>query len=57
MRALTVAPGTAGSLRLADLPDPEPRPGELLVEGLAVEALRRADKGWSDGTLTLDRGR
>jgi threonine dehydrogenase-like Zn-dependent dehydrogenase len=36
MRALTVDPTTAGSLRISDLPDPEPGPGELLVDGLAV---------------------
>ncbi|NEW38157.1 glucose 1-dehydrogenase [Nocardia cyriacigeorgica] len=36
MRALTVDPTTAGSLGISDLPDPEPGPGELLVDGLAV---------------------
>ncbi|MGW4115967.1 glucose 1-dehydrogenase [Actinosynnema sp. NPDC004786] len=36
MRALTVVPGAAGSLQLTELPDPEPRPGELVVEGLVV---------------------
>ncbi|HEV7188298.1 MAG TPA: glucose 1-dehydrogenase [Blastococcus sp.] len=36
MRALTVTPGQAGSARVTEEPDPEPGPGELLVEGLAV---------------------
>jgi threonine dehydrogenase-like Zn-dependent dehydrogenase len=32
MRAITVIPGTPGSAELADLPEPEPGPGELVVE-------------------------
>ncbi|MFV2171664.1 glucose 1-dehydrogenase [Actinomadura sp. LOL_016] len=36
MRALTVLPGQPGSLSVTDVPDPEPGPDELLVEGLAV---------------------
>lgn len=36
MRALTVAPGTAGSIDVRDVPAPAPRPGEVLVEGVAV---------------------
>lgn len=36
MRALTVEPGRAGSLAVADVPDPVAGPGELLVDGLAV---------------------
>lgn len=36
MLALTVQPPQAGSLALAELPDPEPAQHELLVEGLAV---------------------
>ncbi|EST36911.1 hypothetical protein N566_15780 [Streptomycetaceae bacterium MP113-05] len=36
MRALTVVPGQEGSLRVEERPDPEPAPGELLVEGLAI---------------------
>lgn len=36
MRALTVIPLEAGSASLSDLPDPEPREGELLVEGVAL---------------------
>ncbi|GAA1286293.1 glucose 1-dehydrogenase [Saccharothrix xinjiangensis] len=53
MRALTLEPGTAGSLRLTDLPDPTPGPGELLVEGLAVgvcgtdREIAQAEYGWA----------
>lgn len=36
MRALTVEPGTAGSLRVETVPVPEPGEGELLVEGRLV---------------------
>ena len=36
MRALTVVPGTAGSVAVRDVPEPAPGPGELLVEGVAV---------------------
>ncbi|TLF77320.1 alcohol dehydrogenase catalytic domain-containing protein [Nocardia cyriacigeorgica] len=36
MRALTVDPTSSESLRLDELPDPEPGPGELLVDGVAV---------------------
>lgn len=36
MRALTVQPGRAGSLGVADVPDPQAGPGELLVDGLAL---------------------
>lgn len=36
MRALTVLPGEAGSARLDDVPEPEPRAGELLVRAVAV---------------------
>ena len=36
MRALTVAPGVAGSARLDVVPDPEPDADELLVEGVTV---------------------
>jgi glucose 1-dehydrogenase len=34
MRAMTVIPGQPGSAELSELPDPEPREGELLVEPL-----------------------
>ncbi len=36
MRALTVVPLKEGSAEVTDVPDPEPRDGELLVEGLAL---------------------
>jgi len=52
MRALTVQPGTSGSLRVDDVPDPEPAAGELLVRGLAIgvcgtdKEIVRGDYGW-----------
>jgi glucose 1-dehydrogenase len=36
MRALTVEPLKAGSAEVREMPDPVARPGELLVEGLAL---------------------
>jgi len=36
VKALTVTPGTKDSLRLADIPEPEPAEGQVLVETLAV---------------------
>ena len=36
MRALTVIPLQAGSAAVTDMPDPEPGPGDLLVDGLAL---------------------
>ena len=36
MRALTIEPGKANSLRLEDRPEPEPREGTLLVQALAL---------------------
>jgi threonine dehydrogenase-like Zn-dependent dehydrogenase len=36
MRALTVIPGKPDSLDVAQVPDPEPDPSELLVQGLAL---------------------
>ncbi|WP_084961111.1 glucose 1-dehydrogenase [Thermoactinospora rubra] len=36
MRALVVEPGRPGALRVDDVPEPVPRPGELLAEGLAI---------------------
>lgn len=53
MRALTVEPGRAGSLAVTDVPDPVPRQGELLVEGLAVgvcgtdKEIVRGEYGWA----------
>ncbi len=36
MRALTVIPLQAGSAAVTDMPEPEPAPGELLVDGIAL---------------------
>ena len=36
MRALTIRPGTADSLQLEDVPEPDPRSGRLLVRALAL---------------------
>jgi threonine dehydrogenase-like Zn-dependent dehydrogenase len=36
MRALTVVPLQKGSAEVSEMPDPEPREGELLVDGLAL---------------------
>lgn len=36
MRALTVQPLVANSAQIRDVPDPEPGPGEMLVDGLAL---------------------
>src|SRR3954464_12385837 len=36
MRALTVIPLQEGSAAVPEMPDPEPRDGELLVDGLAL---------------------
>jgi glucose 1-dehydrogenase len=36
MRAITVAPGTAGSLEVRDVPEPEPALGSILVQALAL---------------------
>ncbi len=53
MRAQTVEPGTAGSLRLDELPDPARGDGELLVRGLAIgvcgtdKEITRGDYGWA----------
>ena len=36
MRAVTVVPGMAGSLRFDEVPEPDERLGSVLVEALAV---------------------
>jgi threonine dehydrogenase-like Zn-dependent dehydrogenase len=36
VKAVTVAPGTAGSVRLEDVPEPDPALGSVVVETLAV---------------------
>ncbi len=53
MRALTLVPGKADSLEVRDIADPEPRDGDLLVDGLAIgvcgtdKEIVRGDYGWS----------
>jgi glucose 1-dehydrogenase len=53
MRALTFAPGKQGTLELAEIDDPEPGEGELLVEGLALgvcgtdKELANGEYGWA----------
>ncbi|GAA3133565.1 MULTISPECIES: glucose 1-dehydrogenase [Nonomuraea] len=52
MRALTFVPGGKGTLEVREVPDPEPRQGELLVQGLALgicgtdRELEQGDYGW-----------
>ena len=36
MKAITVEPMKAGSARLEEVPEPDPRNGAVLVEGIAV---------------------
>jgi len=53
MRALTVVPLQAGSAAVTDMPDPEPGPGELLVDGIALgvcgtdREIVDGDYGWA----------
>jgi threonine dehydrogenase-like Zn-dependent dehydrogenase len=53
MRAITVEPGVAGSLRVETVTDPQPGQTELLVEGLAVGVcgtdmeIVRGEYGWA----------
>jgi glucose 1-dehydrogenase len=53
MRALTVIPLQAGSAAVVDMPDPEPGPGELLVDGVALgvcgtdREIIDGDYGWA----------
>lgn len=53
MRALTVRPGTAGSVRVEDVAEPEVAAGELLVRALAIgvcgtdHEIVRGDYGWA----------
>jgi threonine dehydrogenase-like Zn-dependent dehydrogenase len=53
MRALTVIPLQAGSAAVVDMPDPEPGPGELLVDGVALgvcgtdREIVDGDYGWA----------
>ena len=36
MRAITVIPGQPGSAELSDVPDPEPGPGNVLLETIRL---------------------
>jgi threonine dehydrogenase-like Zn-dependent dehydrogenase len=53
MRALTVIPLKPGSAEVFDMPDPEPGPGDLLVEGIALgvcgtdREIIAGDYGWA----------
>ncbi|MFF0862614.1 glucose 1-dehydrogenase [Nonomuraea sp. NPDC003560] len=53
MRALTFEPGRQGTLEVEEVPEPEPGPGELLVQGLALgvcgtdRELAAAEYGWA----------
>ena len=53
MRALTVIPLQAGSAAVTDMPEPEPGPGELLVDGIALgvcgtdREIADGDYGWA----------
>src|SRR5687768_2006942 len=53
MRALTVIPLQAGSAAVVDVPEPEPGPGELLVDGIALgvcgtdREIMDGDYGWA----------
>jgi glucose 1-dehydrogenase len=53
MRALTVIPLKSGSAEVVDMPDPEPGPGDLLVDGLALgvcgtdREIIAGDYGWA----------
>ena len=53
MRALTVIPLKAGSAAITDMPEPEPAPGELLVDGIALgvcgtdREIADGDYGWA----------
>jgi len=53
MRALTVIPLQADSAAVVDMPDPEPGPGELLVDGVALgvcgtdREIIAGDYGWA----------
>jgi threonine dehydrogenase-like Zn-dependent dehydrogenase len=53
MRALTVIPLQSGSAEVVDMPDPEPGPGDLLVDGIALgvcgtdREIIAGDYGWA----------
>ncbi|NRQ31985.1 glucose 1-dehydrogenase [Nonomuraea sp. NN258] len=53
MRALTFEPGKKGTLKVEEIPDPERKNGDLLVQGVALgicgtdRELESADYGWA----------
>jgi len=53
MRALTLKPGTPGSLAVTEVPDPEPARGDLLVDAIATgvcgtdREIAAGDYGWA----------
>jgi threonine dehydrogenase-like Zn-dependent dehydrogenase len=53
MQALTVVPGKPGSASVTEMPEPEPGPGDLLVDGIAIgvcgtdREIADGDYGWS----------
>ena len=53
MRALTIVPGKRGSVRLDDVPEPDPKEGAVLVQTLAIgvcgtdHELINGDYGWA----------
>jgi threonine dehydrogenase-like Zn-dependent dehydrogenase len=53
MKALTVIPGKAHSLQVMEVPEPEPGPDDLLVDGIAIgicgtdHEIAAGDYGWS----------
>ena len=53
MRAITVTPGTPGSLRVDDVPEPDPAQGSVLVQALALgvcgtdREIARGEYGWA----------
>ncbi|MDT0300822.1 glucose 1-dehydrogenase [Streptomonospora wellingtoniae] len=57
MRAVTVTPGREDPLKVRELPDPEPGPGEMLVQGLAVGVCGTDREILSGGHGALPEGR
>jgi threonine dehydrogenase-like Zn-dependent dehydrogenase len=62
VQALTVIPLQSGSAAVTDMPEPEPRPGELLVDGIALgvcgtdREIAAGEYGWAppgSGRLVL----
>ncbi|MFD0772895.1 alcohol dehydrogenase catalytic domain-containing protein, partial [Streptomonospora algeriensis] len=57
MRAVTVTPDSDEPLEVRELPDPEPGPGEMLVQGLALGVCGTDREVASGGHGALPRGR